>query len=204
VISRIIKLETVDSTSDYFLRLINSGECEDGTLLVAKEQITGKGLSENKWESEPGKNLTLSIYHVPIYLRPSDLFMLNITVSLAVREFVLSLLPSSIVTVKWPNDIYIDNGKVAGILIKNGISGNEFSYCIIGIGININQERFYSGAPNPVSVIHYIQKELDLDEMLDKLMKCIDREFELLQSRQYEKLQEEYLWNLFRLGKYFG
>ncbi len=204
MISKILTLETIDSTNEFLHYLLNSGECQDGTLVVAKEQTAGKGLAENKWESEPGKNLTLSIFHVPFYISPADQFLLNITVALAVREFVAALVPTRNVTVKWPNDVYIDDGKVAGILIQNAVTGIHFTHSIIGIGININQIRFRSSAPNPVSVIHYLQKELDLEESLNLLTAIIDLKFNMLQSGQHEKLREEYLWNLYRLGKLHG
>lgn len=204
MISHQIKLTSINSTNDYLHDLIRSGKCEDGTLVIANEQTAGRGLSDNIWESESGKNLTLSIFHIPDYLPPADQFMLNITVSLAVREFVAAALPKANVTVKWPNDVYIDDGKVAGILIQNGIIGDAFSYSIIGIGINVNQESFLSGAPNPVSLIHYTFREFDLNKSLQLLINCIDEKFALLQTGHFEKLRDEYLWNLYRLGKWFG
>ena len=202
MIKQVFDLNTVDSTNDYLLRLINSGQCHEGTLVVAKEQTAGKGLAGNKWESEPGKNLTFSFYMVPDFLEPARQFDLNKAISLAVCDYVRQKLPGENVRVKWPNDIYTGNRKVAGILIQTAIRGDRFEYVITGIGINVNQQVFLSDAPNPVSLIHYLKKELDLAPELSQVIRFLNGRLDMLRESSSDQLDRDYLFALYRYDQY--
>jgi BirA family biotin operon repressor/biotin-[acetyl-CoA-carboxylase] ligase len=74
------------------------------------------------------------------------------------------------VSIKWPNDIYWRNGKLGGILIENALTGNQIRDCIIGVGLNVNQRRFLSGAPNPVSLWQISEHETDCAQLLDEIL----------------------------------
>ena len=113
--------------------------------------MQARGQSGNKWESEDGKNLLISII-----LYPSIIISCR-TVSIFQWQFplVFVILLSRYIsgcTIKWPNDIYVNNDKIAGILIENSIMGDKIENTIAGIGLNINQNKFSSDAPNPVSL----------------------------------------------------
>lgn len=165
-------LDTCPSTSSEFSA---PGECPHGAVIATREQTAGRGQRGNSWEAEPGKNLTFSILLRPAALLAARQFELSMVVSLAIADAIDALLPEGVKTaVKWPNDIYIGNEKVCGILIENRLSGPYIDSSIAGIGININQRRFLSDAPNPTSVIlHNGGVENSLGECLRDVCKRI-------------------------------
>ncbi len=199
---KIIRLATVDSTNDYMSDEIRRGTIiQEGTIIIADKQTKGKGLDANTWESETGKNLTFSVFIKPEFLKAERQFMLNKTITLGIYDFVKSVVKNQKVSIKWPNDIYINNGKVAGILINNTISGNQFVYSIVGAGININQTRFASNAPNPVSLRNYLKHNLDLKECLNSLCGFLNARYQQLEMHNYSVLNSDYLSVLFRLNE---
>jgi BirA family biotin operon repressor/biotin-[acetyl-CoA-carboxylase] ligase len=119
--------------------------------ITADKQKSGRGRQNKKWESEAGKNLLLSFLLYPS-TPPSLQFDICCYVSVALAEQIAELCPASEVYIKWPNDIYIGNKKVAGILIENFIYRERIKYSIVGIGLNLNQTVFPPSLPNPTSV----------------------------------------------------
>ncbi len=199
---KIVRLATVDSTNYYMSDEIRRGTIiQEGTIIIADKQTKGKGLDTNTWESETGKNLTFSIFLKPEFLKAERQFMLNKTIALGIYDFVKSVVKKQKVSIKWPNDIYIDNGKVVGILINNTICGNHFVYSIVGVGININQTRFVSDAPNPVSLRKYFKHDLDLEECLNSLCSFLNARYKQLEKPDYSGLDSCYLSVLFRLNE---
>lgn len=158
-------LDSCRSTSSEFT---DPDRFRHGAVIATREQTAGRGQRGNSWEAEPGKNLTFSMLLRPRGLHAARQFELSMVVSLAIADAIDALLPQGVRTaVKWPNDIYIGLEKVCGILIENRLSGPFIDYSIAGIGININQRRFLSDAPNPTSVIlHNGGVESDLSESL--------------------------------------
>ena len=123
---KIIALDIAGSTNEYMLDKIKAGIIsEEGTVVIANYQSVGKGLDQNTWESEAGKNLMFSILLKPGFLKADQQFQLTKIISLAVYDFVRNYLPNERIKVKWPNDIYVGNKKIAGILISNTIKGKE-------------------------------------------------------------------------------
>ena len=198
----IIRPDSVNSTNDYALELFkNKGILTDGSVVVTDNQIAGKGLDRNRWESEPGKNLTFSVCLLPHFLPVEKQFELNKALSLGICDFVREVVPNEKVSIKWPNDIYINNEKVAGILISSTIRGDLLDFTVAGFGININQTIFLSDAPNPVSLIKYTDKELNLDECLELVCKKLDTRYGQLKANQFTLLDFNYLESLFRFNE---
>ena len=193
---KIIELDTVDSTNNYSLSLLEQGKIDEGTVIFARSQSAGQGLNGNSWESEKNKNIIISIIIYPEFLPLTHHFMLNIFSSLAIHDFINNKIPGQRTFIKWPNDVYIDQKKVAGILIKNAIRGDGFQYSIIGLGININQLEFKSAAPNPVSLRKLTHIRYDLKESLDELCKILDQRYKELKNRNFKKLTDDYHKNL--------
>ena len=160
---KIIKLDEIDSTNNYTSKLLANSNVIEGTVVVAKAQSSGRGQLSNQWESEYGKNILASFVFYPKFLPVQQQFLLSKVIALGVRDLLTLFVDK--VKVKWPNDIYIDNKKVAGILIENSIMGHTLESSIAGVGININQTVFLSDAPNPVSLIYSLKKELDCSEL---------------------------------------
>src|SRR5690606_4492328 len=105
----------------------------EGTVIMAVDQYAGKGQKGTSWQSEPGKNLTFSLLLTPAFLDPKNQFSLTVAMSLAVARWLESLLRAA-VTIKWPNDIYVSDRKIGGILIENILKGNIWKSAIVGIG----------------------------------------------------------------------
>lgn len=145
-----IELDTVTSTSSHLAAM--SAATPHGTVVMAREQTAGRGQRGNSWEAEPGANITLSLLLRPAGLHPSRQFIISQAVSLAIVGMLDALVAGHRVSIKWPNDIYVDDRKICGILIENSITGSGINHCIVGIGLNVNQTRFLSDAPNPVSL----------------------------------------------------
>jgi len=192
----IIRIETINSTNSYLKELVLKQTLEEGTVVVANNQTAGRGQRGNFWESQAGKNITCSMIFYPTFLPVDRIFLLLEAVSLGVKE-TLEVFTSEI-TIKWPNDIYYRDKKIAGILIENEFSGNTCSYSVAGTGININQEIFVSDAPNPVSLKQITGKEQDLDFFLKILIEKIMFRYEQLKAGEFETITKLYQDSLCR------
>jgi len=192
----IIRVETVSSTNSYLKESARNRVLEEGTVVVARNQTAGKGQRGNSWESEAGKNITCSILLYPSFLPVQRFFLLSEAVSLGVKE-MLDVYTSGI-TVKWPNDIYYQEKKIAGILIENELTGNVYTSSVVGTGLNVNQERFLSHAPNPVSLKQITGEDFDTKTLLEKLVENILYCYEQLKSGDIETIIQKYHDALYR------
>lgn len=191
-----IWLKSTSSTNDYASELLKTENPEEGTILITENQTTGKGLGKNTWESETGKNLTFSIILYPDFLEASQQFMISKVVALGIQKYLS--LKTRHVTIKWPNDIYFNDKKIAGILIENSIMGDRIKHSIIGIGININQTEFISNAPNPVSLKQITGDNYILQDELVELKYHIAKFYSKLRNKQVKEIDREYLLNLYK------
>ncbi len=194
--STIVHLDSVDSTNNYAAKALLTKSLKEGTVFIAACQEAGRGQAGSVWESERGMNLTFSIVLYPRQIALSDQFAISMAVSLGVADFLAQFVGG--VSIKWPNDIYVNDKKIAGILIETAISNGKFSQAIIGIGININQEVFYSDAPNPVSLKNLTGQEYDLTRMLDLLCEQLDKRYCSLLRREQLLIEKEYEQSLYR------
>jgi len=198
---KLIKLAIVQSTNNYAFELIHNCKTQEksslsGTVIWADEQIAGRGQQTNYWESERNKNLTLSIILFPENFKAEDQFSLSKLVALGVRDFLSNYVKD--VQIKWPNDIYINDKKIAGILIENSIMGGFLTQIIIGIGINVNQDVFLSKTPNPVSLKLITGIDYELDNLLKKLLNSLETYINQYYSRTKDDIDVEYLNCLYR------
>ena len=155
-------IASTNSTNTLLKELAAEGNPPE--FIYAGYQIAGRGQTGNSWESEEGKNLLCSILLPP----NKDLYFLNIAVSVAIIRLI-----GGQFTIKWPNDIYYNDKKLAGILLENAIVGSEIKYSIAGIGLNVNQMEFISDAPNPVSLKQITGKEYDIDQLMKDLLEAV-------------------------------
>jgi BirA family biotin operon repressor/biotin-[acetyl-CoA-carboxylase] ligase len=178
------------------MRLASAGAAE-GTVVMCREQTAGRGQRDNRWESAPGENLTMSLILRPVNMALDKLFLLSKAFSLAV---VKSLNQYNIdASIKWPNDIYVRNSKIAGILIEHSFYGNDLSFSVIGLGLNINQTLFPPMDIIPVSMATETGKIYDNDEILSV---ALDNFSSLYQSDR-EYLNRGYMEKLYRKQGYF-
>ena len=175
-------------------------------VVVAEFQTAGKGCGSNTWESERGKNLTFSVLLHPTEIRANWQFRISEAVSVALCETLEQLFralgptgssPDSVeqeVTIKWPNDIYVGDRKICGILIENRLKGSTITDSIVGIGLNVNQREFRSDAPNPVSICQLTGEETDREALLQAFLQALSEAFEM----EPEALAQAYRSRLYR------
>ena len=167
-----IKVSQTASTNTYLSRL--AATLPGGTVIYTPSQTAGRGQKGNSWESEDGKNLTFSLLLKFPPVKARDQFYLSEAASLAVVD-ALTAQAGKGFAVKWPNDVYWQDKKVCGMLIENSLNGTDIATSIIGIGINVNQERFVSDAPNPVSLLNITGHEHDLEALLKQVCSSIEQ-----------------------------
>jgi len=199
--TNIIRKNRALSTNTLAHELLKKELLPEGTIIRADEQTKGRGHAGNSWESEAGKNLTFSVLLYPQFLNVEAQFMLSKVTSLAMVDFLSETIDQS--TIKWPNDIYVENDKIAGILIENSIIGSEFNHSIIGIGLNVNQTHFLSDAPNPISMRLITGTTFDLEEALHSLCEKLEKRYTQLINNQVDEIDQEYLSNLFRYNAFY-
>lgn len=198
----VITLQRIPSTNEYLKKeLSKSTPLAEGTVIMAVDQYAGKGQKGTSWQSEPGKNLTFSLLLTPAFLDPKNQFSLTVAMSLAVARWLESLLRAA-VTIKWPNDIYVSDRKIGGILIENILKGNIWKSAIVGIGINVNQTDFPDGIrERTTSVRQILHRDCQIPELLAELCTYIEREYFALKEGGYEAQLAQYTQHLYRIGE---
>ncbi|KAA6302004.1 MAG: Bifunctional ligase/repressor BirA [Candidatus Ordinivivax streblomastigis] len=198
----IIRVEQTDSTNLLLKRIASQQALEEGTVVVASHQTAGRGQHGNQWESEKDKNLTFSLLLYPTSLPLSHHFLLSKLIALAVKdtleEYAATVNLPSQFSIKWPNDLYFGDRKIAGILIENEWIARQITQSIAGIGLNVNQKLFVSDAPNPISLHQIIHAETDLNRLLDSLLQRIYDWYNPLKSGEYQMISEAYHQSLYR------
>ncbi|MBX2930299.1 MAG: biotin--[acetyl-CoA-carboxylase] ligase [Saprospiraceae bacterium] len=193
----LLDFSSLPSTNQYAQEWLAAERPDEGAVVSARAQTQGKGQGTTAWESEPGRNIALSVILYPYFLPAVSHFLLSQTIALGARDFVASYVPGQ-VTIKWPNDIYINNRKVAGILIQNTLNGSRFQTCIAGIGINVNQTEFPAHLPNPVSFAASTGSTFELAELRESLFLCLEEWYLKLKAGETEQIRQTYLNNLYR------
>ncbi|NEW82448.1 MAG: biotin--[acetyl-CoA-carboxylase] ligase [Mariniphaga sp.] len=194
--SKIERIDRLGSSNNYAATQLLTKRLPEGIVFVANSQVDGRGQVSNKWESEPNKNLTFSILLYPDFIEIMRQFEISKAISLGVVDFLKEL--TDHVSIKWPNDIYIGSKKVAGILIENSIRIDKIASCIVGIGLNINQQKFTSDAPNPVSLSQITGEIYDLEESLSNLCAKIDLRYHQLRNGDFGQIDNDYTEMLYQ------
>jgi len=190
-------LPTCQSTNDIAAELVETEQAIEGLVILTDYQTSGRGQRGNLWEAAPGQNLTFSLILHPTFLRASEQFWLNIAISLGVSDWLSAYLPER-TTVKWPNDLYVGDRKIGGILIENTLQGYQLAWAVVGIGLNINQLQF--PYPTATSLLLETQNrgEFVREDLLNTLLVCLEQRYISLRSGQREALRASYLQRLFR------
>jgi len=189
-------LKETESTN-LFMRKLSEGEnLASGSVVLADLQTAGRGLYGNSWESEGGKNLTFSVMLHPVDVSANQLFVISEMVALSIKQTLEKYF--SDITVKWPNDIYYGEKKIAGILIENVLFDGKIVQSIVGIGINVNQTAFLSDAPNPVSMALITGEYYDRMDLLGDFREIFAKQCERLNSLHFASIHNEYLNAIYR------
>jgi BirA family biotin operon repressor/biotin-[acetyl-CoA-carboxylase] ligase len=195
--TEIIHIESLDSTSNYAATMFKEAKIGSGGVIMADKQLNGRGQQGTQWQSEAGKNLTISIVLSHSDFQINDQVLLNFWISTSICELLKKIGISALI--KWPNDILINKKKIAGILIENQNRGSYITQSIIGIGLNINQEKFE--IPMCTSIKNETKTHFTREKILELLIKELNELYPLFEIRDHNKLKERYLSNLWLLNE---
>lgn len=193
---RYIHLEQIDSTNAYLQRKQSEDDIRDW-VISTDEQTAGKGMGSNGWESEARKNLTFSLALDMSFLPAERQFLLSEAVPLGIVKVLDRFLSVEKLFIKWPNDIYYDGHKLAGILINSTIKANMMDTSIIGIGLNVNQMKFKDWPTHPISLKQITGKDYELQPLLEQIAESIVAEVERLKKNS-PAIEQDYLSRLYR------
>lgn len=197
---KIIHVTETSSTNDEVKSLEAEGSKTPFLVSWADFQNSGRGQRGNSWESEAGENLLFSILAHPLSLPANRQFVISEVVSLSLCQSLNQLYEGF--RVKWPNDIYYGQSKVAGVLIENKLEKSLVQQTVAGIGLNVNQTIFRSEAPNPISLQQILGHEVNREALLSQILEHFDSLWGLLESGGEEELKQLYFHNLFRSEGY--
>ena len=196
----IVKLDAINSTNSYLKEWSRLNADVKSLLVVAKEQLQGRGQQGSSWVSEYGKNLTFSLLCSPKNLLVSKQFYLNCAISLGLYEALYPIIGKSL-TVKWPNDIMAGNKKLGGVLIENSVKSGIITKSIIGVGLNVNQINFPDNLQNATSLKILKNKTFDLDLLLNSLKMSLEKYLNILDKNLMDTLFTGYQNILFGKDK---
>lgn len=177
------------STNDIAAQVVEQPSAHEGTVVITDAQTKGRGQMGNQWVTEPEKNLTFSLILYPSFVAPKDQFFLICAISLGLYDLLQTALNGHIF-IKWPNDLMVNDKKVAGILIENQLKGNIIKHSIVGIGLNVNQERF--NIPTATSMNQISGQQFDLSTILDDLLHQIEVRYLMLRNGKHQTLLNDY------------
>lgn len=169
---------------------------QEFTVVTTAYQTSGKGQRGNSWESEADKNLLFTVLLKPEFVAARSQFLISQITCLSIKETLDNF--ASGFSIKWPNDIYWKEQKICGILIENDLAGSMLSQSILGIGLNINQERFISNAPNPVSLKNITGENHDCNAVLQDILQRLYSYYDLLRKGETKVISDRYHESLFR------
>ena len=196
--------DSIGSTNTYLRELGGGDPAYDYEVAVADFQTAGRGQKGNTWESEQGKNLLFSILAHPKNIKVREQFYISEAIALAVSDSVMAALGPQFaheVSVKWSNDVYWKEFKMAGILIENTLQGDRILDTVVGVGLDVNQEVFLSDAPNPISLKYITGRDYDRDALLSDIVERFKGYMEL-QADKRSDVDKLYRNRLFRREGY--
>jgi BirA family transcriptional regulator, biotin operon repressor / biotin---[acetyl-CoA-carboxylase] ligase len=191
--------DTIDSTNNYAMRLIDDGLAQPGQVIWAQRQTAGKGQRGKTW-SDSGENVLMSLIVKPL-ITPERQFILSAAIALTIAKYLQTLSAQWQVAIKWPNDIYVNDKKACGILIENVFRGMTWAYAVIGIGINVNQAMFPEELRHAISLHAASGQTYNLFEIVGDLRTGIMNRLQQLKPQDYSSLLQDYNKLLFRNKK---
>ena len=194
---QLVWLPACASTNAEAQALIGQNRASEGCTVITDFQTAGRGQRGHQWEAAAAENLLLSVVWQPTFLAPAQQFQLSQAVALAVLDWAQALLgPTPQLRLKWPNDLYHGDQKLGGILIENTLSGAQISHSIIGIGLNVNQQRF--AVPTATSLAQLTGRAYAREALAARLLECLERRYLQLRAGQVGQLRHAYTQALYR------
>lgn len=187
----------IDSTNAEAARLLRSGDLPGGMVILSDYQSGGRGQGKNVWVSDPEKNILMSWIVYPAFLSVQDQFQLSKAVSLAITDFLGA--HSLEAVIKWPNDILCSGAKICGILIENSVMGGQIRHSIVGIGLNVRQERFPEFPWRATSMFLEAGTKVAPGLLAESLAGFLDLRYDQLAGGGADEINSAYLQRLYRL-----
>ena len=184
--------------------VVKNGATAEGLTIMADHQTAGRGQRGNVWQAPPGQNLTFSVVLRPTFLAAPAQFALSIAVALAGLDTLQGVLPpaaAATARIKWPNDLYLADRKVGGILIENTLRGSQLSLSVVGIGLNVNQLTFDPALPNPTSLALAANQPLDRATVLTALLNNLEARYLALRGGAEARQRATYRTHLYRVDE---
>ncbi|MDD4149253.1 MAG: biotin--[acetyl-CoA-carboxylase] ligase [Bacteroidales bacterium] len=194
---KFVKKNIIKSTNIFASELLSNKNLNDETVVYASFQTNGRGLAQNKWHSEENKNLLFSLIIFP-EINVENHFCLNMIISLAICDYLF--LSGVTAEIKWPNDIYVNNNKIAGILVENSLYGDIIKSSVIGVGLNLNQVDFPKEISNPVSLKNLTDTDYNIDDEIRAISEIISNKITKYKRLDFSEIKTKYLENLYRLN----
>lgn len=196
-----VRLEETESTNSYLKSLLQTEQLEEGSVVISDFQTAGRGQAGNSWYSAKGENLLFSLLIYPTEIAANEQFIISRIISLAIKNTLDRFADD--IRIKWPNDIYWKDKKIAGILIENSLQGKVIENSVIGVGLNLNQQIFPIELPNPVSLRQITANEYDKEYVLDLLLNEFFQLYGSLKRREKQVIEDEYMLDLYRVNDYY-
>ena len=196
---RIIKINATNSTNSFLKELAQNSSLDEITVAVTNNQTSGRGQMNNSWISEPYKNLTFSLFTTLKKVKVEHQAYLNFAVSLAIYDVLLEYdVPN--LYIKWPNDIMSGKKKICGILIENTFSHSRIKNTIIGIGLNVNQEKFHKNLTNASSLKIILKKSIELEALMNTIINHINLKISCVELKNFNQIYNRYHQALYNKG----
>lgn len=191
----IVRLDEVLSTNAELKRLQKENPLPEHSMVMTEFQTAGRGQAGNSWYSGKGNNLLLSFLLYPHAVKAKDQFIISQIVSLAIKRVLDNYITN--VTIKWPNDIYWNDRKIAGILIENSLIGQDIDHTVVGVGLNVNEKNFPSGLPNPTSLKEITGCEFDKEVLLTLLQYEFLKLYHSMERGEKAPIERNYMQHLY-------
>lgn len=189
-----LKFDEISSTNDWLMEQLSVKKLSEGTVIFTLHQTKGKGQRGASWSAKGSKSLTFSVLLKPSFLDIAQAFDLSICVALAIHDCLNELRPGF--RIKWPNDIYFEHKKIAGVLIENQMSQSAYQNAVVGVGLNVNQDEF-EDLPKAISLKQIVGFEFPIEKVLERLCETLEARYLQLRGGKYEALKREYLSKLY-------
>ncbi len=193
--------DSLSSTNTHLMELLSKFKpFDECTVILADEQTAGRGQQAAHWESNKAENLTFSLNLYPSFLEVEKQFDISKVISLAILDCIQQKLKNK-VQIKWPNDLYVNNKKIAGILIESVIMNNALKYVVVGIGLNVQQAKFSDNNPHATSLKLESGQNHERLELLNELIEYIQHYYQLLKNKQSDYIHQSYLKHLLNFNQ---